>query len=302
VPDRGVGAERLRSETAGSVAPLPGIAAPNHAEDWPRSYVLPASDVNVFVQGGVGTVIQRLQQSKIGGLEKPRHRETVQNLRMSQYTFLCNSLDAEKVPDIQFDIIVVSTDRDFQCLKGRQEAFRKMLRNQRDQMHASHGDGGILAFDAYIYLLKAFAATVPEDALSSFQAICLGLFVVKLGLHEQVLSLGLSTAKEPTGLILFECFLRFCGVYFANQWNSNQKMKNYRFSALDLSAGKLAVRSSSGSTPEAYFVTDEVYTLQTRTEERMNVAASMKPKLIHDAAHVALVSKLSVANGELRYG
>merc|ERR1712194_358790 len=271
---------------------------------WPRNYVLSVSDVNLFVRGGVDSILQKLRlKGKISGLEMLERREEVQNLRMLQKeTFLCNGLDAKKVPEFHFDIIVVNTDNEFERLKGRQEALRKLLRSERDKMHASHGDGGILAFDAYMYLLKAFAATMPEGAMSSFQAMCLGLFVVKLGLYEHLISFGLSTATEPTGLMLFECFLRWCGVYFAKQWNSNQRMKNYRFSALDLSTGRLALRAHTDGNPEAFFVADEVYKLQTRTEERMNMLASIKPTLIHDAAHLALVSNLSIANGELVYG
>ena len=294
--------ERLRSEMSGSLMPLPGISAPDHTEDWPRNYLLSVSDVNIFVQGDVDSIVQKLHlNGKISGLEVLERKEKMQNLRMSQLTFLCNDLDAKKVPEFQFDIIVVNTDTELQRLNGRQEAFRKVLRNQRDQMHASYGDGGILAFDAYMYLLKAFAATMPEGAMSSFQAMCLGLFVVKLGLYTQVISLGLSTATEPTGLMLFECFLRWCGVYFGSQWRPDQKLKNYRFSALDLSTGRLALRTRSRTKCEAYFAADEVHGLHTHSADRLNIAGSISPELVHDAARLAMVSNLSIANGELVY-
>jgi hypothetical protein len=290
--------ERLRSEMGGSMALTPGLTAPGHAEDWPRNYVLSGSDVNIFVEGDVDSAMQKLRLSdKIGGLELLGLKR-LQNLDMLQCTFSCNSVDFKTVQDFQFDIIVVSTDDDMKCLKGRQEAFRKLLRDERVQMHASHGDAGMLAFDAYVYLLKAFAATLPEGVLSSFQAISLGLFVLKLGLYKHVPG----TAAEPTALLLFECFLRWCAVYFGSHWNSDQKLKNYRFSALDLSTGRLALRTNTRTKCEAYFQTDEVHYLRTKTTDRMNIAGSISPDLVHDAAHLALVSRLSVANGELIYG
>merc|ERR1712060_201332 len=97
--------------------------------------------------------------------------------------------------------------------------------------------------------------------------------------------------------ILFECFLRWCGVYFGSQWRPDQKLKNYRFSALDLSTGRLALRTSTRTKCEAYFQTDEVHYLRTISKDRMNIAESISPELVHDAAHLALVSYLSVANG-----
>jgi len=290
--------ERLRSEMGGSVAPMPGLTAPDHATDWPRNYVLSGSDVNMFVQGGVDSALRKLQlNDKINGLEL-LERKRLQNLDILRCTFSCKSVDFKPVPEFQFDIIVVSTEDELKCLKGRQEAFRNILRDQRGQMQASHGDAGMLAFDAYMYLVKAFAATVAEGALSSFQAMSLGLFVLKLGLYKHVPG----TATQPTALLLFECFLRWCGVYFGSQWNGDQKLKNYRFSALDLSTGRLAMRTSTHTKCEAYFVTDEVYCLHTNSADRLNIAESISPELVHDAAHLALVSYLNVANGELVYG
>jgi len=289
--------ERLRSEMGGSVAPMPGLTAPDHAKDWPRNYVFSESDVNIFVQGGVDSALRKLHlNDKINGLEL-LERKRLQNLDILRCTFSCKSVDFKPVPEFQFDIIVVSTEDELKCLKGRQEAFRNILRDQRGQMQASHGDAGMLAFDAYIYLVKAFAAKVAEGALSSFQAMSLGLFVLKLGLYKHLPA----TATHPTALLLFESFLRWCGVYFGNQWNGDQKLKNYRYCALDLSAGRLAMRTSTHTKCEAYFVTDEVYCLHTSSADRLNIAESISPKLVHDAAHLALVSYLNVANGELMW-
>ncbi|CAK0837699.1 unnamed protein product [Prorocentrum cordatum] len=287
--------ERLKSELGGSMAPMPGLSTPGCAEDWPRNYVLTGSDVNIFVQGGLDSAVKKMQlNDKINGL-KLLQRKRLQNLDVLQCTFSCNSVDVKHVPEVQSEIIVVSTDDEMKCLKGRQEAFRKVFRDQRVQLEVSFGDAGMLAFDAYIYLLKAFAKTMPEGALSSFQAVSFGLFVLQLGLYKHVPG----TAAQPTALLLFECFLRWCGVYFSNQWNSDQKLKNHRFSALDLSTGRLMLRTRSQTKCEAYFVADEVHSLHTHSADRLNIAGSISPKLVHDAAHLALVSHLSVANGEL---
>jgi hypothetical protein len=254
--------------------------------------------VNIFVLGGVDSAVRKLQlNDKINGLEL-LERKRLQSHDVLQCTFSCNSVDFKPVPEFQFGIIVVSTDNELKCLKGRQEAFRRVLRDQRVQMQASYGDAGMLAFDAYIYLLKAFAETVPEGALSSFQAVSLGLFVLQLGLYKHTLG----TAAQPTALLLFECFLRWCGVYFSSRWNSNQKLKNYRFSALDLGTGRLVLRSRSRTECEAYFVADEVQCMKTPTADRLNIAGSISPELVHDAAHLALVSNLCVADGGLVYG
>ena len=295
-PARGNG-ERPRPEMGGSMALMPGLSAPAHAVDWPRNYVLSGSDVDVFVLGGVHSAVQKLQlNDKINGLEL-LERKRLQNLDVLQCTFSCSSVDFKRVPEFQLDIIVASTVNEFKCLKGRQDAPRKVLRDQRVQMQASHGDAGMLAFDAYMYLVKAFAATVPERALSSFQAMSLGLFVLQLGLYRYVPG----TTTQPTALILFECFLRWCGVYFGSQWRPDQKLKNYRFSALDLSTGRLALRTRSRTKCEAYFAADEVHGLHTHSADRLNIAGSISPELVHDAAHLAMVSNLSIANGELVY-
>jgi len=287
--------ERLKSEMGGSMAPMPGLSTPGCAEDWPRNYVLTGSDVNIFVQGGLDSAVKKMQlNDKINGL-KLLQRKRLQNLDVLQFTFSCNSVDVKHVPEFQSEIIVVSTDDEMKCLKGRQEAFRKVFRDQRVQLEVSFGDAGMLAFDAYIYLLKAFAKTMPEGALSSFQAVSFGLFVLQLGLYKHVTG----TAAQPTALLLFECFLRWCGVYFSSQWNSDQKLKNYRFSALDLSTGSLTLRTRSQTKCEAYFVADEVHSLHTHSADRLNIAGSISPQVVHDAAHLALVSHLSVANGEL---
>jgi len=292
--------ERLKSEMGGSMAPIPGLSAPSHAKDWPRNYVLAGSDVNIFVQGGVDSAVEKLQlNDKINGFQLLQCKR-LQNLDVLHCTFSYNSVDFEHVPEFQSEIILVSTDDEMKYLMGRQEAFRKVLRDQRFQMEVCFGDAGMLAFDAYIYLLKVFAKTVPEGALSSFQAVSFGLFVLQLGLYKHVTG----TAAQPTALLLFECFLRWCGVYFSSQrqCNSDQKFKNYRFSALDLSTGRLVLRTRVQTKCEAYFVADEVHALRTHSADRLNIIGSISPELIHDIAQTALVSRLSLAGGELVCG
>merc|ERR1719507_2128645 len=80
---------------------------------------------------------------------------------------------------VHLDLACISDANQFERFQGRQAAFEAVFSSARRHMHTKYGVSGGLAFDAYIYLLKAFAAFASRTSCSSFQAVCLGLFVLK---------------------------------------------------------------------------------------------------------------------------
>lgn len=144
-----------------------------------------------------------------------------------------------------------------------------------------------------MYLLKAFASKVPNGALSGFQALCLGIFALQLRLYE------LSGLSTPTGMALLECFLRFCCVFFSkNHSNECQRLRSHRYCAIDISlGGRLLPRMGKKWRCEMYNMGIEVQ-LQTTTDDRINIAHSIVPEVVHTAAREALARTCHLGVGE----
>merc|ERR1719223_882984 len=115
--------------------------------------------------------------------------------------------------DVYLDVTCIEKHVHFVRFKHRQEAFRKVFTEVRLRMENQYAVLGAVAFDAYIHLLKAFAAKLPGNALTGYQATCIGLFTLQIG-HFRL---------KPThsiALSLFEGFLRFCRYFFGETPNT----------------------------------------------------------------------------------
>jgi len=166
----------------------------------------------------------------------------------------------------------------FDRFKKRQEAFRNVFMEVRSRMEAQYAAQGVLAFDAYIHLLKAFAAKVPGNALTGFQATCIGLFTLQIGHFRMKLT-------QSIALSLFEGFLRFCYSFYGDSQRSNF---SYRHCTIDLSGGgRWLPRMNASWRSEVYFMAAEAR-MRTRADERMNVAHSLDPARVSVEAHALL--------------
>jgi hypothetical protein len=188
-----------------------------------------------------------------------------------------------KVEQVYLDITCIESPLHYNRFKTRQEAFRKVFIDARQYTEASYGSQGALAFDAYIHLLKAFAAKVPGNALTGFQATCIGLFTLQIG-HFRF------KQNQSFALAFFEGFLLFCNVYFGDTPHSNGPcwQWNYQTCGIDLSnGGRWLPRMNLCWRCELYFMAAEVK-MKTRPDERVNVMHSLDPARVSAEANALL--------------
>eukprot|EP00929_Paragymnodinium_shiwhaense_P096430 TRINITY_DN5800_c4_g1_i1.p1 TRINITY_DN5800_c4_g1~~TRINITY_DN5800_c4_g1_i1.p1 ORF type:complete len:585 (+),score=96.25 TRINITY_DN5800_c4_g1_i1:174-1928(+) len=246
-------------------------------QDWPAYYVNGRSDVDFVVEMRSGVapnaIVQRLLKKGPWRLAGQVH---VHKFASTQYTLLGNlpgdesgeDSDASAVDsEVYLDITCIEDHVHFERFRVRQEAFRNVFLEVRARMEAQHGADGALALDAYVHLLKAFAAKVPGNALTGFQATCIGLFTLQIG-HFRMKS------TQSIALCLFEGFLRFCWSFYRDVPRSNY---HHRQCALDLSnGGRWSPRINCCWRSEIYFMAAET-SMNTKIDERMNVAHSLEP-------------------------
>jgi len=183
--------------------------------------------------------------------------------------------------EIYLDITCIEQPCHFKSFKRRQEAFRQVFFEVRLIMESQYGEKGALAFDAYVHLLKAFAAKVPGNALTGFQATCIGLFTLQIGHYRMKLTQSLA-------LSLFEGFLFFCTQFYGDWYTGLPGPQNYQHYALDLCCGgRWLQRQWSGWRSEIYFMAVE-RSLGNRAAERMNVAHSLEPAKVAKEAQQLL--------------
>jgi len=294
--------ESVWVELYGSLA-LYGSRNPNEPEswqqDWARHYVRVKSDIDLVVLLKEGAtpalVVHRLEAEGGWTLVNQTH---VPKFATTQFTLkgCVNDDKTNEKAEVLVDLTCIGAYPHYTRFKRRQEAFQHTFKSVREQLVFRFGTAGAIAFDAYIYLLKGFATKVPGNAMTSFQATCFGLFALQLGLYEL-------KCCQPTGLVLFECFLRFCSVFFndehANQWS---KLRGYRYSTVDLSfAGRLLPRFTSKWRCEAYFLSVEVQ-LGIKFTDRVNIAHSLVPSVVCAAAKEALQQKCIIQDGDVSWG
>jgi len=247
-------------------------------QDWASYYINGRSDVDFVVElkPGVtpGAVSQRLTEKgwRVVG-------EThVHKFATTQYTLLGG--DAREV---YLDVTCIGQAVHFERFKRRQEAFRRIFLETRHLLESQFAAQGALAFDAYIHLLKAFAAKVPGNALTGFQATCLGLFTLQIG-HYRL------KPTQSVALSLFEGFLRFCAGFFGEPVGMlpNMASFNYRHCAIDLGVGgRWMPRMDHSWRSELYFMAAEA-TMRTRPDERVNVCHSLDPASVSTESQLLL--------------
>uniref|UniRef100_A0A7S4VUM8 Uncharacterized protein n=1 Tax=Alexandrium monilatum TaxID=311494 RepID=A0A7S4VUM8_9DINO len=246
------------------------------------SYATNISDVDVALLLREGTtaacVITLLQ---VGNPPEWRRLQSrlVPRFAVAQWTLVNRA-------GVHLDLTCINDAVHFEQFKERQVAFRRVFWQMRMLMQVKYSMEGAMAFDAYIYLLKAFAAFVSRSALTSFQATCLGLFVLQQGEVER----HAHRAAAPAALSLFGRFLVWCRMFFADgvRRKSGRHHQGYRVCAIDLSGegGRLIERQNLRANAELYFANVELH-LGAAPSEWLNVLHSSDPKAISAKARLA---------------
>jgi len=134
---------------------------------------------------------------------------------------------------------------------------------------------------------------VPEEeaakCVSSFQAVCLGLFV---------LATWKTSSHKPPGLVpsaleLFRYFLTFCYRFYGHSQQDDEKNYSHLTSAIDLVGARLMPRINSQPKAELYFVEVEE-TFAPASSKWMNVLHRLDPDALKEKAGAALVEWYSV--------
>jgi len=237
------------------------------------SYITNRSDVDyaLFLPEGKETSSVVNQILKLGSKSGWKHEQAtvVPRFAVSQWTLVSED-------GAHLDLTIFTDQVQFTRFRERQSAFREVFWHTRQYMHATYSYVGILAFDAYIYVLKAFAAYVSRSAFTSFQAVCLGLFVLQHSRSQK-------TALIPSAPFLFNHFLCFC-ISFFGKGHGRKGMKKgqqtHSSAAIDLSrGGRMMRRVGARSRAELYFVA---------AEERNGVASHDWQNVLHNADPAAI--------------
>jgi hypothetical protein len=303
-------------------------------QDWHTYYVTQQSDVDLVVlldpQTSAAEVAQRIMDSGswrvvnatnvpkfattqftlLGSFKKDKQVEKENDEDRKESSVECTdavkdtanegaaeaSAEKSKSEEVRLDLTCIDSPMHYIRFKERQDAFQRAFTLARRRMERRFGVSGALSFDAYIHLLKAFAANVPGSALTGFQATCLGLFTLQLGLYElipgpgpEIQTVFKAEGSSPSALTLFECFLRFCVTFYGevgpHHW---AHLRGHRHCAIDLAfGGRLLPRFGPYWRSEMYFMDAEAR-LQTRPPERMNIAHSLVPQAVANLAKQAL--------------
>mmetsp|Transcript_70714 Transcript_70714/g.133512 ORF Transcript_70714/g.133512 Transcript_70714/m.133512 type:complete len:664 (+) Transcript_70714:137-2128(+) len=257
-------------------------------QDWATYYINGRSDVDFVVEMRKGISPTAIANRLLGkGPWRLVGQTQVHKFASTQYTLLGSFGDDEEgdSTEVYLDVTCIESPLHFTRFKSRQEAFRKVFTDVRFRMEAQFGGHGAVAFDGYIHLLKAFAAKVPGNALTGFQATCIGLFTLQIG-HFRL------KPMQSIALSLFEGFLRFCFVFYSDTarptkmyWKPHY---HYRTCGIDLSeGGRWLPRMSLCWRSELYFMAAEVK-MMTRPDERVNVVHSLDPVRVSGEAHALL--------------
>jgi len=248
-------------------------------QDWAPYYINSRSDVDFVVglrkEAKPVDVARRLLKGSWRSVGEVR----VYKFSSTQYTLLGCFKEEGDDTEVYLDITCIESQLHFSRFKQRQEAFRQVFADLRRCMEVQFAGLGTLAFDAYIHLLKAFAAKVSGNALTGFQATCIGLFTLRTGFF----------SVKPTqslALSLFEGFLKFCFLFFSDA--PRPPWHNYRYFSIDLSFGGCWMpRMNSRWRTELYFMACETR-MHTRPDERVNVLHSLDPIRVSTEAHALL--------------
>eukprot|EP00437_Effrenium_voratum_P054304 CAMPEP_0181525658 /NCGR_PEP_ID=MMETSP1110-20121109/69080_1 /TAXON_ID=174948 /ORGANISM="Symbiodinium sp., Strain CCMP421" /LENGTH=466 /DNA_ID=CAMNT_0023656467 /DNA_START=32 /DNA_END=1434 /DNA_ORIENTATION=- len=238
-------------------------------QDWPVCYVNGQSDVDFVVDmrkdvapyAIVSRLLRKDTWKLVGQVQ-------VHKFSSTQFTLL-GSFEADgesNENEVYLDLTCIENPTQFRRFKKRQEAFRKVFLQVRSHLEATFAEQGVIAFDAYIHLLKAFAAKVPQNAISVYQATCIGLFTLRIGHFrlKQSLSLPFASSKAFSG---------FATTDTETPCTIGDTALGYRRQSIDLSAGRLLPRQNPSWRSELYFRGVEAK----QPDEWMNVTHSLDP-------------------------
>merc|ERR1719443_98537 len=182
-----------------------------YKKEWPLYYVNTNSDVDFVVEVGENTKSEAITDALISRLvadgqcqgAKIVSRTRVHKFASTQFTLNIEVEENGEVFNVPLDLTCIDSHAHFERFRQRQLAFQAAFSSARSRLEAQFKARGAAAFDAYIHLLKAFAAKVPGNALTGFQAACLGLFALSLGVYKP-------RRPQSIAMTLFESFLQFC--------------------------------------------------------------------------------------------
>jgi len=257
-------------------------------QDWATYYINGRSDVDFVVEVRDPTEPSQIKDLLLTkGKWEVVNQTQVHKFASTQYTLHGNFAD-EKDEDkdntkVYLDVTCIESPVHYSRFKNRQTAFRTVFTDVRYHLEVLYNAQGALAYDAYIHLLKAFAAKVPGNSLTGFQATCIGLFTLQIGHYR-------FKHSQSIALSLFEGFLRFCRYFFAEAPLNNSPFwqYHYRTCGIDLSnGGRWLPRMNSCWRSELYFMAAEVK-MNTRLDERVNVLHSLDPARVSSEAQALL--------------
>jgi len=247
-----------------------------------RSYVTNLSDVDFAVlalEGETSHTVARFLAGALASGWKTVQVKSVARFAVTQWTLLSPI-------GVHLDLSRISDKAQYKLFKDRQIAFRRTFFFVRKQMEANFGALGQLAFDAYVYLLKAFSTFVSRSAFTSFQSICLGLFVA-----QRVVLHSCDQPRYMSALALFERFLCFNSVFFSDAqctMANGVRPQWHQVWAIDLSdSGMLMCRHHPRASAELYFAAVE-HAHRVPVSHWMNVLHSADPKMICSKAKLGL--------------
>lgn len=293
-------------------------------QDWASYYVTERSDIDFVVNMSLGVkpaaVVERLMKK---GHWRMLGRVRVSKFASTQFTLLGRFDDEDSedegfdddgkgapneasvgaegeqvregsaTSEVYLDITCVDKPKQFKRFKKRLAAFYGIFSDARAGVEDQFGAQGSLAFDAYIHLLKAFAAKVPGNFLTGHQAVCIGLFSLQIG----------HFILKPThsiALSFFEGFLRFCLTFYGESPGSGTW--NYRHLAIDLSmGGRWLPRMSTDWKSELYFMQAEE-SMNIHADERVNVTHSLEPACVCSEAYAVLQKSFAGEQSPLLFG
>lgn len=250
----------------------------------PSCFITDLSDVDCAAllpeQCHAGGLVERLTALGGGGRAEwsQVHATVVPRFAVTQWTMLSDR-------GVQLDLSCFTDPTQFARFKARQRAFRDTFWQTRRQLNEKYGEIGAEAFDAYIYLLKAFAAVTMRTAMTSFQAICLGVYALQRRSLEK-------RPKPPSGLVLLRRFLVLCRDFFAHEGPDPTCHRATLFwhnaCAIDVGGGgRLMERSSRRARAELYFVDAET-SQNVHSSDWMNVLHNVDPQTVSSTANTSL--------------
>jgi len=270
-------------------------------QDWASYYVNGQSDVDIVVDmrkdaspNSVAEILLKHGAWRLVGQVQVHKFASTQFTLLGSFAEDSEDAGKEEETNMVLDLTCIENTTQFKRFKKRQEAFRSVFVHTKARIEATYGPQGVLAFDAYIHLLKAFAAKVHGNALTGYQATCIGLFTLQI-CHFRL---------KPTlsiALAFFEGFLSFCSQFYGDQPDMQSmhmgmafaQSVSYRHMAIDLSNGRLKPRRSSSWRSELYFNHTEANELKTRPEDWMNVTHSLDPARVSSEASLLLMRTFS---------